>query len=365
MLHAILSVSAYNLQCRHASQNQEAVARKWAEIGSKYRMQALDFLKTSAGDPLVATTNSEDKELLAAMLCMVTIDVVSGDTRTCGIHLNGCESLIKARKRAGVKISSKTEALHRIFFYLRVMQDATELTCNAFQSPDHERGERGRAGPDDFETYLEPCEQLADEGFDSASYELIYSLPQSLLVLVHKTCKLLQRMNRADAVTFQRLLMPACDQLEEEILDWPVEEEVAKLGGARMDKGNCVILQHHMRAFHNAAIIFFCRNIRFMDRRHLQQYVKAVIHHLDEIEKIKEKEMINAGPLLWPAFVAGEQAIDSSTRAQLVGWFNRIERHGVATAKLTRASLEETWERAARNHSQVPISVLHTQLMLT
>ncbi|GME49846.1 hypothetical protein FDECE_9932 [Neofusicoccum parvum] len=156
LLHAILSVSAYNLQCRHASQNQEAVARKWAEIGSKYRMQALDFLKTSAGDPLVATTNSEYKELLAAMLSMVTIDVVSGDTRTCDIHLNGCESLIRARKRAVVKTSSKTKALHRIFFYLRVMQDATELTCNAFQSSDHERGEHGRAGPDDFETYLDP-----------------------------------------------------------------------------------------------------------------------------------------------------------------------------------------------------------------
>lgn len=364
LLHAILSVSAYNLQCRHASQGQESAARKWAEVGLKYRMEALLFLKTSAGDPLVASTNAEYKELLAAMLSMVTVDVVSGDTRTCGLHLSGCESLIRARRRGGVKISSKTKALHRIFFYLRVMQDATEFTCSAFQ-PARTSTESHQSGPDDFETYLDPYEPLVDETFDSASYELIYGLPQSLLVLVHKTCSLLQKINTCNGAAFSPRMIPVCDQLEDDILEWPVEQEVARSERTRMDDRNCRILQHHIRAFHNATIIFFCRKIRFMNRKHLQQYVKAVICHLEEIKSIKGKEIINARPLLWPAFVAGEQAIDESTRGRFLKWFHIIEQHGVATAKLTRASLEEIWQRSSHNHLQAPIRVLHTQLMLT
>lgn len=362
LLHAILSVSTYNLQCRHASENQDAVARKWAELGMKYRMEALQFLKTSAGNPLVATTNAEYKELLAAMLSMVTVDVVSGDTRTCGTHLNGCESLIKARRDDG-RGSAKTKALHRIFYYLQVMQDATELTCNAFRPANNHAG----CSISDFNDaeYLDLYEAPIDEKLDSASYELIYGLPQSLLVLLHKVCNLLQNINSSENAAIAPSLIQACDQLEDEILDWPVEEATARLKTTRLDEPNSLIIQHHVRAFHNAITIFFCRNIRLMNRRYLQGYVKNVISNLVEIEKIKEREMINAGPLLWPAFVAGEQALDHATREQFVHWFNVIEKHGVGTAKTTRASLEDIWQHSSHNHPQAPVGILHTQLMLT
>lgn len=362
LLYATLSVSAYNLQCRHASENQDAVARKWATVGMKYRLEALQFLRTSASNPLVATTNSEYKELLAAMLSMVTVDVVSGDTRTCGTHLNGCESLIKARRDQG-RVSAKTKALHRIFYYLRVMQDATELTCDAFRPANNHPG----CSINDFNDaeYLDPYEPLINEGLSTASYELIYGLPQSLLVLLHKVCNLLQNINSSENAAIAPSLIQACDQLEEEILDWPVEEVTTRLQSRRLDEPNSLIIQHHVRAFHNAITIFFCRNIRLMNRRYLQGYVQNVISDLVEIEKIKEREMINAGPLLWPAFVAGEQALDHPTREQFVHWFKIIEKHGVGTAKMTRASLEDIWQRSSQNHIQAPVGILHTQLMLT
>lgn len=75
LLHAILSVSAFHLQNKHMHLNQTETAMKWANIASTHRFQALDYLTTSAADPLTASTNSEYKELLAAMLSMVTVDV--------------------------------------------------------------------------------------------------------------------------------------------------------------------------------------------------------------------------------------------------------------------------------------------------
>lgn len=77
LLHAILSVSAFHLQNKHMHLKQSETAMKWADIASTHRLQALDYLTTSAADPLTASTNSEYKELLAAMLSMVTVDVSS------------------------------------------------------------------------------------------------------------------------------------------------------------------------------------------------------------------------------------------------------------------------------------------------
>ncbi|KAL1639390.1 arginine metabolism regulation protein II [Diplodia intermedia] len=217
----------------------------------------------------------------------------------------------------------------------------------------------------------EPYEPLVDDGgeLDSASYELIYGLPRSLLVLVHRTCGLVRKMNRvsAAAVPPPPLMADICDALEDEILDWPVDAEVARLRRARVDESNSSILQHHIRAFHAATIVFFCRKVRLMNRRFLQRYVNGVVGHLVEIEAIKQREGISANPLLWPAFVAGAEAMESETRERLLGWFEVVERHGVATAKLTRLALEEMWRRedVGCGKGAAPVGVLNTQLMLT
>lgn len=124
LLYAVLACSAYNLHNRYICQEQDDAAGCWARIAFDHRLQAVKCLRESAGTRDVASTNAEYKELLAAMLSMVTIDVISGDTRTCGIHLDGCGSLIVAylsHPSKSQKISHTIRALHRIFFFLRSM----------------------------------------------------------------------------------------------------------------------------------------------------------------------------------------------------------------------------------------------------
>lgn len=274
------------------------------------------------------------------------MQVVAGDTKTCGIHLDGCLSLIRARRQTGVNLSSKTKALHRIFFYLRVMQEAMPTGYEVESMDDNQDGGH-QAGSEELETCLDAQESSQGE-FDSASWELIYGLPQSLIVLVRKTTKLLQELRHQatnpPAYGRTSTLAATCDQLEDEILDFPVEQAIARLDkAANMSKGNRQILQHHIRAFHQATVIFFSRSVRFMHCRHLQQYVHAVIHHLNEIEAVKVRAGINAQPILWPAFIAAAQAIDPAVRNEFARWFEVIEQHGVGTSRRTREALEELW----------------------
>lgn len=368
LLHAILSVSAYNLQNRHLLESRTDHARNWEEIGLSHRAQALNALRASASDPSPSWTSSQYKELLAAMLSMVTVDVcfvpkekflnhllmfqvVSGDTETCKIHLDGCESLIRARRRTGaVDTSAKIKALHRIFLYLRIIQEAmptasnTQSTYDTFEFGAHDI--YYQTGSDDLESYLDLPKLTGDE-YDSSSWELIYGLPQSLIMLVRKTSKLIGYMHRGDAFInvipdVQRIVY-MCDDLEDQILNFPIEEMVARFMGANLNNRNRIILQHHVRAFHNALIIYFSSRVRRMHLRYLQHYVKTVIDHLEKIEEIKSNAGIVAQPILWPVFTAASQALDPSTRSQYLHYLNRAEIHGVGVATRARRVLEEAW----------------------
>lgn len=175
----------------------------------------------------------------------------------------------------------------------------------------------------------------------NSSCRLIYGVPPKLLALLRRACRLLSQ--KEHEITSSNLTL-ASEQLEEDILEWPINDAVRHLDSWPLSIGNKLILQHHMRAFHQAIIIFFCRRVQRMHRRHVQQYVKTVIHHLKEIEKIKQEQHIWAGPVLWPAFVAASEAISQDTEVEILQWFELIEKHGVWTTRRTREALQKLWK---------------------
>ncbi|KAL6353765.1 hypothetical protein LRP88_12757 [Fusarium phalaenopsidis] len=73
LLQTILTVSAYNL--RNVNSSDPEVSRKWGNVASNYKCEALKLLETCVGESYADLTDSVYNELLAAMLCMVTIDV--------------------------------------------------------------------------------------------------------------------------------------------------------------------------------------------------------------------------------------------------------------------------------------------------
>jgi hypothetical protein len=64
------------------------------------------------------------------ILTMISIDVISCDTETCGLHLLGCERYIRNPSTRKSKYSPKARALHRTFFYLQTMHASMTFHIN-------------------------------------------------------------------------------------------------------------------------------------------------------------------------------------------------------------------------------------------
>lgn len=173
------------------------------------------------------------------------------------------------------------------------------------------------------------------------SCELIYGLPNSLLLLLRKATRALQKYGKSPASEMQMII----DQLEDEILEWPVDVAVSRLKSTPVSHGNHQIMEHYTRAFHQALIIFYCQRARNMHQRHVQQYVQQVITHLEQVERAKERVGLRSGSMLWPAFVAGSQALGADTRARFLRWLDLLDMEGIWTSNLTKDALVEIWSR--------------------
>ncbi len=118
------------------------------------------------------------------MLSMISIDCVSGDTATCGLHLNGCEQLIRSARKSKTKYSPKARALHRIFFYLRTIHASTTLekpglmdACDQAESSSLPEENRFEEATEDDNDWLD-MQESSDA--DMTSCEYIYGIPQTI-----------------------------------------------------------------------------------------------------------------------------------------------------------------------------------------
>lgn len=75
LINALLSISAYNLAQKFSGHQNSAEADKWSKAAQKYRFRAVNFLKICLEVDFKQPSKVRYKEILAAMLSMVTIDV--------------------------------------------------------------------------------------------------------------------------------------------------------------------------------------------------------------------------------------------------------------------------------------------------
>lgn len=75
LLYTVLTISAYNLRNIPAPLGPNDINQYWGQVAARYKCKALNLLETCIRDQTTSLSNSVYNELLAAMLCMVTIDV--------------------------------------------------------------------------------------------------------------------------------------------------------------------------------------------------------------------------------------------------------------------------------------------------
>ena len=122
LLNALLAVSAFNLQSKFVRGSDEM--KYYVDLGIQLRRQANEFVERCMEEDIL---DQKYKDVLTAVLSMVTIDVVWGTMSSCKIHLDHCEKIIEKKMQHKKKLSSKAVILHRIFSSLKLIQDSTSL----------------------------------------------------------------------------------------------------------------------------------------------------------------------------------------------------------------------------------------------
>lgn len=294
------------------------------------------------------------------------VKVICGDTRTCRLHLRACEALIRTRTSIpGYDLLPLSKALHTTFLYLRVMQVAAginDLDMKTLDSPSHvttpSKTEMIDLLTDD--AFLPRVDISGSQSlcFDPFSSEMIYGFPVELLFLLSRTSEIIvDTASCAEGdVDLNTRLRTERDQLENSILDWPVEDVIQKIDGALLSPGNCEVMIHYTHAFHQALIIFFYDKVHRVRPRLLEQYAKAVIFRLEQVELAKARYGILAGPLLWPAFVAGRQTSNIIDQKRLISWLEESDKIGVGTSQATIKYLHQFWTRSKTSSPQHAIN---------
>ncbi|GMF58202.1 unnamed protein product, partial [[Candida] boidinii] len=122
LLNALLAVSAFNLQSKFKPGSDEM--KYYVNLGILLRQQASQFLSKCLEEDIIL---QKYKDVLVAVLSMVTIDIVWGTMSACKVHLDYCEKIIEKKMKFKKKLSAKATILHRIFSSLKLIQDSTSL----------------------------------------------------------------------------------------------------------------------------------------------------------------------------------------------------------------------------------------------
>ncbi|KAF7554152.1 hypothetical protein G7Z17_g3122 [Cylindrodendrum hubeiense] len=355
--NALLSISAFYLSNDRHTSHHEDEAKKWGEVASRYRYDAIGLLKEGVEMDLYTKQRPKYKEFLATMLSMITINLIS--------HM----SIRKA------KFSRKAHALRRIYLYLRVIYESTAVKTrdrggsrfSSFLASSRTMGPGLSAVPkrlfvedEQSPSSMVPMESdvgpVQDPDAEMAAYECIYGIPQSLLMMLKEAIEVIDEVEHERAVTrsvrISESLEVLCEDLEKEILDWPLEERLKRC--RETNKGiSANIIYHQTRAFHNALIIYFSQNVRLLGHRYLRPYVEVILDSIEAIEKIKTETKILAAPLFWPAFIGATEAFESQHQDRFRQWYGNVDVYGIEAVRTGIQVVHEVWCQGSASNGQL------------
>lgn len=122
LLNALLAVSCFHIKSKFIKNS--ILQKFFVNLGIEFRCQASGFLKKCLNETV---DNERYKDVVTAILSMNSIDVVWGTMTDCQRHLTICEDFIERRMKSRPKLSKKAKILHRIFSFLKLIQDSTAL----------------------------------------------------------------------------------------------------------------------------------------------------------------------------------------------------------------------------------------------
>ncbi|CDO93723.1 unnamed protein product [Kluyveromyces dobzhanskii CBS 2104] len=399
LLNALLAVSCFNLQSKFPKNSPEM--KFFLTLGIEFRTQASNFLKRC----LANTVKQERyKDILTAILSMNSIDVVWGTMADCQVHLAICEEFVENRMKSRPKISAKAKALHRIFSFLKLIQDSTSLdkvteneivisdddsfatsqisataasTNGEFKESLNKKDGKIRIefissppsckpSPTSFpktsgespmtttpiftnivsESYYYP--KTNDTDNDILSTDALYGLPNSLILLFSDCVRLARHLEyyRQHNIVTPKAFKQLCTEFEQKVLSWKSEWDF-KVPGSPTEFINDTIegVYHHTMSFYNGLIIYYYTIVKSVAYEHVKKYVQKVLDSLCQLSDLIENKGVKIVPLIWQGFMAGCACIDSKLQIEFKEWAAKLCKSGMGSYWGARQIMFEVWRR--------------------
>ncbi|GBL49561.1 hypothetical_protein [Candidozyma auris] len=377
LLNALLAVAAFNLQSKFPK-NSEPM-KFYLNLGIRLRNQASVFVKTLLGSKSGSQSNIERcvanekyKDVLCAVMSMISVDLVWGTMQDTNFYIKWCEKVIYTKMRNKKKLSPKARIMHRIFSSLKLIQDSTcldyanikedyELSARfgydvklSFEKGTFSDSPKGRIDfivddrPVSSPMFVNKKLINTNKNDENFATDALYGLPNSLIVLFSETVSLLrekiydtERKKLAD--DFAERVAKHKKNLQSWKLDWKLFDKDAS-GKHNYFTSMHEVTYHHIMSFYHALSIYFERLIEETPPEKLQDKVAQTLEHLNSIQGLIAKDEAHIIPLFWQGFIAGCEAVTSDLQMEFKKWGADIAQY-LGSYWGARQIMLEVWRR--------------------
>lgn len=372
LLNALLAVAAFNLQSKFVKNSDQM--KFYLNLGIRLRNQATVFVRTLLGshgtlksDIERCVASEKYKDILCAVMSMISVDLVWGTMQDTNFYIKWCEKVIYTKMTHKKKLSAKAKILHRIFLSLKLIQDSTCLDLANIKEDydmtsqfDHDVRLRFlgdiRTTPKGKIDYIVDSRVLSpmfvnkklintDKNDDNFATDALYGLPTSLIGLFSETVQQL-RKKIYHSEAFGNVPSQFGEQtalLLAKLRNWKLDWKLTKDDGTFLSTMH-EATYHHIMSFYHALTIYFDRLIQEVASEAVQGKVEQTLQHLNLIQKLIAKDEAHIIPLFWQGFIAGCEAESLNLQMGFKKWGADIAQY-LGSYWGARQIMLEVWRR--------------------
>ncbi|KAI9733511.1 MAG: hypothetical protein M1818_007259 [Claussenomyces sp. TS43310] len=321
LLHSIYALAAiWGANLRHAEQNQRI-------LGARHLQLSLQYL----GFSISGNYNGFPEVILAAITTLVLIGIFNGDSTPWRIHLRGAFIWLQSIDRSVWQGNHHASAIYQIFLCLDALRPAhrtlaLELEPHDLCLDNGTMDERVQYQG----SYLNDDSLMICSDTDYC-LDTIFCIPQPLLKAIIQINNWVYIGRRPPANELEslelRIIFNNPDGMQP-----PYPATVSEK-----------MKRHYACLWYVATYLYFNRSLQKLPLCNVQHLVRQSIEHLDAIALLELGQ--NVSGIMWPAFIAGCDAINADLRDRVDAYFDKREALGVGNVAEARAVVREVWRR--------------------
>lgn len=402
-LLAILGCSAHTIaKTQHypdtMSHDKAMQILEYASRKAKFHLQESLRTETSGAG------KAKYKEQLMAVYSLIALSTLIGNANDARCYLIDAERLVRIRGLAKRELSRKVRFSHHVYTWLRIIGESTftlqdhnssglqakieKIFKNHFETshPMSLTEQENQNGEDIFQ--LDDFLRIEAHGADSDSdanswkeqeaglrdihladprkwsktlYMDIYGIPELWLSLVSQTTRvanileLVERTSLQVPRGFADSLQRKTNRLEHMVCTFSAQHSIPSSSASPRAGDNQTEAtvsntasagQAMLRAMGSALVIFFYRRIRKVHPWILQSHVSDVIAALKDFDQRQDATSIKTPGTPWPAFIAGCEAMSTSSRSWFLAWMQKGASQSAFNGfTFSQKVMQEVWEQ--------------------